>query len=114
MFYAQTEPESLRTLRSVLSKLQNEGNSKKKTLDHFENTLKILELRLQELERDHHVLLRRYAELIKQKAIQAPPDQPPLQTVPWDVGNPTTAVPSKGELTKRTETSVATIQKKGK
>ena len=64
------------------------------------------------LRADYMDLLRASAEMIKHKAIQVPPNQPPLQTTPWKVGEPSTTITNKSELTKRTEHSVATIQKK--
>lgn len=57
---------------------------------------------------------RQCAEQIKMHAIRAPPDKQSLQTVPWKVGEITGEPPNKSELTKRTDTSIPTIQKKSK
>jgi hypothetical protein len=77
----------------------------------LEQAFKLVEDANTKIQDQRYDTIRRYCELVKQKAIQAPPDQPPLQTVPWNIGHPPTTLPNKSELTKRTEGSVATIQK---
>lgn len=58
--------------------------------------------------------IRLCAEEVKRRAIQNPPDEPPLQTVPWNVHVYPEQIPSKGELAKRTQDSNYTNQKKKK
>jgi hypothetical protein len=54
---------------------------------------------------------RQFGENVKAFAIQAPPDKPALQTVPWELGNPSTVIPPKGALTRRTADAIPTVQK---
>lgn len=62
--------------------------------------------------RAHYESERLHAEQIKAWAIMAPPDKPNLTTVPWQVEMIQHQIPNKSELSKRTETSNATTQKK--
>lgn len=55
---------------------------------------------------------RQFGEMCKVYAINAPPDRPSMQTVPWQVGNPSTTITPKGALTRRTIDSIPTVQKK--
>lgn len=55
---------------------------------------------------------RVHAEHVKSWSIMAPPDKPNLTTVPWQVEMITKQISNKSELSKRTETSNATTQKK--
>jgi hypothetical protein len=114
MIYVHTEEETIRQLRTALDRLQNSSgtNSNATTIKHFKESLDLLEKRLNTLEYAYYDLMRRSCEMVKHKAIQIPPDQPPLQTVPWAVGQPAQTIHDKGELAKRTEDSTATIQKK--
>jgi hypothetical protein len=57
---------------------------------------------------------RQYGENVKQFSINAPPDKPAMQTVPWELGNPSTTIPPKGALTRRTADAIPTVQKSQK
>lgn len=117
MCYVASEHVSIKAARTALDRLQeslaDDNNLKhKRALDHMQTLLKRIEERQDEHEKAHYELMRQYTEIIKQRSIQAPPDQPPLQTIPYSVGQPTTTIHNKSELTKRTLSSTATIQKK--
>lgn len=57
---------------------------------------------------------RQFGENVKMYAIQAPPDKPALKSVPWELGNPSTVIPPKGALTRRTVDAIPTVQKSQK
>lgn len=103
--FAPAMDEALKTLRTALDRLDGDGPKQIRiALDRVERVQ-------QKQEQAYYELMHTYCQLCKRYAIQAPPDQPPLQTVPWTVGHPATTINNKGELSKRTEHSVATIQK---
>lgn len=70
---------------------------------------------LKALQKRHEDVLyeqgRQYGENVKLFAMQAPPDKPSLKTVPWELGNPSTVIPPKGALTRRTADAIPTVQK---
>lgn len=67
---------------------------------------------IEDFVRAHYESERIHAENTKEWAIMAPPDKPNLTTVPWQVEMITQQIPNKSELSKRTENSNATTQKK--
>jgi hypothetical protein len=67
---------------------------------------------LEQKSSERYELIRACAEEVKRRAIQNPPDEPPLQTVPWNINVYPEQIPSKSELAKRTQESNYTSQKK--
>lgn len=67
---------------------------------------------LEQKSSERYELIRACAEEVKRRAIQNPPDEPPLQTVPWNIHVYPEQIPSKSELAKRTQESNYTSQKK--
>lgn len=112
--YVTAEHVSIKAARTALSRVEQALTDKKyvRALEQTRILLQRVEERQNEHEKAYYDLMRQYTELMKRYAIQSPPDQQPLQTIPYAVGQPTATIHNKSELTKRTMSSTATIQKK--
>lgn len=107
--------ETIEKLDTLLSKINTDSLSNMELATTFRQVMAI-QSELKKLQQKHEEMLyeqgRHYAENVKLFSIHAPPDKPNLQTVPWELGKPSTTIPPKGALTRRTMDAIPTVQKK--
>lgn len=102
------------TIDGLLIRLENNEATPKELIKMYKNLRECIQEAIEAHQNAYFEALRQHAEQLKQWAICAPPNQAPLETVPWKVGLETEHIHPKGELTKRTADSVPTTQKKKK
>lgn len=113
--------DTIARLDALLEKIENTLENKSNVSAEIEASLRhvsTVQEELKRLQKRHEELLceqgRQYGENVKLFSIQAPPDKPTLKTVPWELGNPSTVIPPKGALTRRTAEAIPTVQKSQK
>lgn len=113
--------ETVSKLDALLQKItidnESASSGKMELAATFRQVLAIQQELKQLLKRHEEVIYeqgRQFGENVKLFAIQAPPDKPALKSVPWELGNPSTVIPPKGALTRRTVDAIPTVQKSQK
>jgi pyridoxal biosynthesis lyase PdxS len=110
--------DTIARLDALLEKIENAAEHRSGDFEASLRHVLTVQEELKRLQKRHEELLyeqgRQYGENVKLFAIQAPPDKPTLKTVPWELGNPSTVIPPKGALTRRTAEAIPTVQKSQK